>query len=90
VASWITFATAWIVYISEVQIFYTVLPVPVKVIIVALPIFFSLFGVTATVAYAITPGPFKTLDNAFDILSLSVKIMVVVCLWVSTAVDRDT
>jgi hypothetical protein len=92
--SWTTFATSWVTYMIEVGMIFSSLPDPIKVLVLMLPVFFTLFGVFATRVYlplilhtrkgdGIHAQFAGNLDNIFDILSLVIKTLVVLIIWSS-------
>jgi hypothetical protein len=95
--SWMTFATAWIVYFNDVITSYDRYPFLLKILVIVFPVLFALFGIFASMVYVpviMNGGAYhqeesqkKTnmLENRFDLLSLTVKIFVVAIVFAATS-----
>lgn len=91
IASWMAYTSAWLVFFQSVIVFFNSYPSGVAIAIVALPVFYSLFGVAASWYYIrwivwYTDPEFKIkdlesdmmyLNFIFDTLSITVKILLV-------------
>lgn len=90
-ASWMAFLTCWIVYIAEIVPFFGDVPDEIKVLLVILPVFFTLFGLAGSTLYLSVLARLddiahvieNKLDFTYDVLSLVVKILVVLIVFTS-------